>query len=652
MSLSAHLTPTPDVWFPVWHQRVVDAFVEVAAVSTESTPIDEVLRLIGRRMCELLDLSRCSVYLRREDGTFQGHVGYCAGGEPIDEGVSRLISGTEEDQFTAEILRSVSPVVLQDATKDPRPLRKAMRMWGVRDMVGVPLVVDEEVVGIIYVDNQGAGHRFTEHDLAVAQAFASMAALILRKSWDHSRLSSRVDEVERERMMLQVAGSVQSEITRSMVEGASEEEVIGTLANRLGNPVTLYDANLNVIGWAAPKDWGARAVETSTPQRMTTRFRDVRKKLAQGAAVVTLPASPGFKHRGMFVRLIAKGKHLGYLEVREMSRSFGATDAAALAHTSTSVALALTVSRARRTCRSDRINDVMSKIVQPHTDPEAIHDCFKEAGLELEGVRYGVVHLRLSADRPDLANISMTERREAVSAIVASKLPAPTGVELVATTSLDGALVMLYSAPREFGTDPVTEAVRSALPHLESMTGVLSAIVSDLYPDPIDLPGAVEDLFNSARVIKRSSNPHGVRRLNEMTIVQLIHQSDGLGGATRHAHRMIRPLRAYDAAHSGALVETLRAYVAADMNMRVAAHSLGVHENTIRYRLGRIHDISTIDPDKFDDLVRVRTAFQLLDLERPDIAASSQLDERSKPVVGASNRQLASPLRAHVSVIR
>jgi hypothetical protein len=60
--------------------QVVAAFEEVALLTTsEKVPLNDVLRLVGRRLCELLGVSRCSVYLRREDGLFQGQVGYCAG---------------------------------------------------------------------------------------------------------------------------------------------------------------------------------------------------------------------------------------------------------------------------------------------------------------------------------------------------------------------------------------------------------------------------------------------------------------------------------------------------------------------------------------------------------------------------------------------
>lgn len=619
VSLSAHLAPGSDHSFPAWHKQVIDAFEEVAVFSTDSTPIDEILRLIGRRMCELLDLSRCSVYLRREDGTFQGQVGYCAGGEPIDEGVSRLISGTEGDQFTGEILRSASPVVVQDATEDLRPVRSIMRIWGVRDMLGIPLVVDDEVIGIIYVDNQGVGHHYTDHDIAMAQAFASLAALILRKSWLYGQLASHADEIERQRQLLRFTGSVQSEISRSMIDGADADDVIDTLAKRLGKPVIRYDEDLKVSGWAAPPNWGDRPAPLgNSTQRRSPRFREMIAKLDSGATVAMTSASPGFMQRAMFARLAARGKLLGYLEVCEMGRPFGPFDSTALTHAADAVALSLTVSRLDAERKSDRLADVMSKIVQPHTDPQVLAESFESAGLERTAVRYGLVHFQFAEDPAKQTQISLSERREALLSIVASRLSAPRAVELIAGTSLDGADVVLYASSQELAADTVTAAIRAAMSNLQSMTGVRSAIVSDPYPDPVDLPGAIEDLFNLAQVINRSHDPSGVRRLNELTIVQLLHQRDGLGGATRYAQRMIRPLRSYDAAHRSALVETLRAYVAAAMNMKVAAQALNVHENTIRYRLGRIRDISAIDLERLDDLIRVRTAFQVLELDPRD----------------------------------
>jgi len=615
MSLSAYLTPGTDNSFPAWHKQVMDSFEEVAILSTDSVPIDDVLRLIGRRMCELLGLSRCSVYLRREDGMFQGQVGYCAGGEAIDEGVSRLIAGTEGDKFTAEILRSVSPVVLQDATKDPRPLRSVMRIWGVRDMLGIPLVVDEEVIGIIYVDNQGAGHHYTDHDIQVAQAFASLASLILRKSWLYGQLVKHADEIERQRKVLDFSGAIQTDVNRAIVDGADADGVIEILAGRLGKPVILYDKDLNVSGWAAPASWGDRPAPGLQPtHRRAAWVRDMVQKLDSGVAIVVTPANPDFTHRGMFTRLTVKDEMLGYLEICEIGRPFGQVDSRALAHAAVAVALTMMVHRRNAAQQSHRLNELIAEIVQPHADPRVLKSSFEAADLPLTD-RYGLLYFSFSADDEESTQVSPIERREALMSILSSKIADPDALSLVVGTSVGSADVVLYSVRTEDRGHAISEAAKAAMPSLTAMTGVQFAVVSEPYPDPVDLSGAVEDAHNLAEVITRTQAGPGVYELNELAILQLLHQRDGLAGAMRYARRMLRPLHAYDAAHKGSLIETLQAYVSAQMNMKAAAVALNVHENTIRYRLGRIRDISTIDPDRFDDLIRVRTALQLIGLE-------------------------------------
>jgi purine catabolism regulator len=54
----------------------------------------------------------------------------------------------------------------------------------------------------------------------------------------------------------------------------------------------------------------------------------------------------------------------------------------------------------------------------------------------------------------------------------------------------------------------------------------------------------------------------------------------------------IGPLLEYDAAHGGALVRTLEAFLACERNRVKAAEELFVHYNTLRYRLGQIDKLT------------------------------------------------------------
>lgn len=54
-------------------------------------------------------------------------------------------------------------------------------------------------------------------------------------------------------------------------------------------------------------------------------------------------------------------------------------------------------------------------------------------------------------------------------------------------------------------------------------------------------------------------------------------------------------LRKHDAQHGTHYVSTLRAWLEAGGDLAEAAHRLGVHPNTIRYRLRKMVDVATID---------------------------------------------------------
>lgn len=60
--------------------------------------------------------------------------------------------------------------------------------------------------------------------------------------------------------------------------------------------------------------------------------------------------------------------------------------------------------------------------------------------------------------------------------------------------------------------------------------------------------------------------------------------------------QVLGPLRAYDAAAGSALLPTLRSYFMHDGSVERTAAALALHRHTVRYRLGRIADLTRRDP--------------------------------------------------------
>src|SRR5439155_4918232 len=130
--------------------QVLDAFAEVIERIDSDATLDEVLHLVARKICLLVECSRCGVYLKHsETGLFQGQV--IESSQPAgDQRIRRLICGTMADGLTREILATREPVLVRNAQDDPRTVRSVMQSFHVRSILGVPMIVREDVVGMLF----------------------------------------------------------------------------------------------------------------------------------------------------------------------------------------------------------------------------------------------------------------------------------------------------------------------------------------------------------------------------------------------------------------------------------------------------------------------------------------------------------------------
>ena len=71
------------------------------------------------------------------------------------------------------------------------------------------------------------------------------------------------------------------------------------------------------------------------------------------------------------------------------------------------------------------------------------------------------------------------------------------------------------------------------------------------------------------------------------------------------------PIAEYDAENKTSLTETLSVYVRANEDLAAAARQLAQHEQTIRYRLNRIYEISGLDKKSLADTEELSLAMKL-----------------------------------------
>jgi GAF domain-containing protein len=98
--------------------------------------------------------------------------------------------------MTDWVLSTGKHLVANDAAGDPRARdSSAVKVGGLRSILAVPLVSDNEVFGVLYLGDTTGG-RFSDHDLMLASILANHAAASLRQARLGAALEKKLEELE------------------------------------------------------------------------------------------------------------------------------------------------------------------------------------------------------------------------------------------------------------------------------------------------------------------------------------------------------------------------------------------------------------------------------------------------------------------------
>ncbi len=616
-------------------REVIAAFSEVTTEAITATRLEDLLALIGQKLCHLLGVIRCSVYLRHDDHRFRGAAGWCGTDGNISAAVQAQEAGIPGDAFSCEVITTRAPVLITDVPNDPRPHRPTMEHWRVRAMLGVPLVFDGEVIGLIFVDNVEQEHVYADDDISLAELFGRLAALFIRQAVLNTRLSVKAAEVARQKDTLEYLDDVHRKLTDAVLEGADIRAVVGLLSGLSGLPVVLHDEDLAVLAWAAPP-----GLKMTRPPTLGARARDNRLvratlsglSVARPSAVIDPTPASGLGRRHLVCQLIVEDRPSGYLTLVEAGRALGDLDTKLAERGATVLALQILSERRQIEAEGQARDDFLTDLLR------STHDI---AQLERRGTQFGIdlsephVLVRLAVESGEVQVNASTVRNRVTQGLAARLLRTAEPPAI----SLPGAVIVLVRLdPRAGGGaanagrtgangGPGAGAGRGIVGspedlrrHVAALSGALAprlhvrgAVISAVCRRPEDFPHAHRELRELDELSRSFGWNEGVLTVDELGMFRVVMNSGRVKEALRFAHDLVRPLRDHEGA-DGQLLETWRVFVAAEARVQAAAGDLGVHENTVRYRLGRIRTLTGQDPADLDTLLAARMAFQVLDL--------------------------------------
>jgi hypothetical protein len=189
----------------------------------------------------------------------------------------------------------------------------------------------------------------------------------------------------------------------------------------------------------------------------------------------------------------------------------------------------------------------------------------------------------------------------------ATALARATGLRVQPLTVVRHEEIVIVAPTDVAGARAVAESLADAQRRLAERGLPLVVGMSTVY----DGVASIGDAYREAVAARDGLLPGpGVAALPSMTMFDYLTKH---GDAT--AHRMVPPaierFVTEDRDNGGALLATLQAYAAADLNAKLAAERLHVHVNTAHYRLARIAERTGCDMRSVSDVIELLIASRL-----------------------------------------
>ncbi|WP_280885416.1 GAF domain-containing protein [Streptomyces sp. LBL] len=540
--------------------------------------LDAVLQAIVQRARSLLgtdvaylslnDPARGDTYMRVTEGSVAARFQQLRLG--MGEGLGGLVAQTAR------------PYVTDDYFKDARfqhtlPIDAGVRDEGLVAILGVPLMLGPQVIGVLFAADRRA-RVFEREQIALLGSFAALAAAaidtanLLTETRSALADLERANEIIRDRSgVIERASDVHDRLAELVLRGGGVHDVAAAVSGVLGGAVEFREAT------AAP----AGALEASRADGHAVRHADdwIAAVAAGGEllGVLVLRGHPG----------------LDPVDQRTLERAAMVTSLLLLAQRS--------AAEAEQRVRGELLDDLLDA---RDRDPRLLRERASRLRADLDATHV-VLAARLDGRAAD-ADQEAAARRRLWSA--ASHLAA-TRHGLAAAR--DGGTVLLL--PLEPG-DRASEVARRTARHLgtavhESVTVGASAPVEDLATHPDAVAAAYEEgrrCLDALRLLGRSGDGAAAEDFGFLGLL-LAGDRDIAGFVARTIGQVV----AYDERRGTELVRTLDAFFASGMSPARTKDALHVHVNTVAQRLERVGRLLGADWQSPARVLEIQLALRL-----------------------------------------
>jgi sugar diacid utilization regulator len=557
-------------------ERGLLAVIESAQNLTSHLELDALLGVIVTRARNLLgadlawlsaqDAATGEFHVLVADGALSQRISQMAARR--DRGVASIVMSTRLPFSTPDYLHDTR--FLHDPTLDD-----TFRDEGIAALVGVPLLWEGEVVGLLFLaDRYQRTH--TAQNVSVLCTLAAHGAVALKNARDFERVNaalSRADqdraELERHVRGIQAAAEAHEQMTSLLAKGASLSELCQSVAQWFGGSLVVLDEAGNVVSRGAAEGLADSGALSYVPhgEHATDVARALRLSRQMGRSVVAFEA----RDETCRVMSVIGGDdvlgsvvlfHRGAIDevaVRTFERSAGV------------VGIVLLSQERMEAARHRSVSALLRSLVAPRQDEPAL--------LADQAERHGV-----SLAQPlVLMLIQMQEPGAAYGARSLRLLPSAAGTLV---DDIDGLLVVLCGATRAADLKQSVSAwARGEL--AARYRGVMSRPVSSA----AEVPALYATLRRGLGVLGRLGVEGHIVGQNELALYSTLFETHDQASLADYLDSVIGPVLAHDRKRNTELAATLLSYFDCNQNAKTTAQKLGIHVNTVRQRLATVEDV-------------------------------------------------------------
>jgi sugar diacid utilization regulator len=332
----------------------------------------------------------------------------------------------------------------------------------------------------------------------------------------------------------------------------------------------------------------------------------------------------GFAHRLLISPVTVRGDESGWIVLKEQGSRLSAFDAQVARRAATIIALELSARRRAAELHGSSAETLLRDLISGHGDPDSLGRRARFHSVNLDHARVMCLFCD-GRGQPLRAQTS-----EAVSRSVSASY-APL---IVATRE---GIALMLEVDQLAVSDPVSSAHAVARSILSSVPGGGTCIagLSSVFTGVAGFAAAYREAQQVTRCLRTFAGNRKSRILaaSELGSGRVFLASTSREEADEFVRETLGPLTDLADRSMCDLLSTLAVFLATSRSVRATAERVGVHENTIRYRLARIAELSGLDvATNVDHQLAGQLAILVLGLEGAlPRAASPALD----PLAGA-----------------